>query len=1070
MKNIVRFVALAVVMAVGASILTPMASAVAPIREADVVEQFTPAANNPAHWEEGALECVKFESDPNGGSWGTEWVANGDYALVVIKSAQKNGIFDTVQAGERLGSPSFNGGGNRQDISHIIACYGLVCETTGGVSAPSISHALVLFGGSGVDYKSANHTFGGFGTNGLAINGSAQFPNYSTSFNAGGAVNYITDGYSGMRPTANGGSWATTGFPYSQQAWIDYAAALADAAEADPGAYPNVNVYRTNGGSVTLTNDGGDYPSASTQKLHVVVGTGTVYTTQGQNDKTDGAILAPQAKVDVDKRIHHVHGFVVAAQFIESFAGSNLNNTGLQVHGQIPAALVDVPGDENCVPPTTLPPTTTTVAPIPAVGSLTLECVVDTTYKGAVSVTAGNEVDENGKLHWKVAVVGEGRLFDGRLDPFDTFSAERELDLTPGATVILAQKASVTGTEVILAEAVVPPACPVPVWEGQILDLAVECDSNVTFTVENSGNQDFQYRYYIDTDLQGSANVPAGGTIDVVIPAGDLEAGETITVILLGYSGHVVTPAQQVVYPEPCFVADPAGALDYSTGCDAGIGFTMNNTGNVALTAKLYRDGVLLMSPELPAGTNSGWQLNHGLQITDEGQTARVELYYEDVLIATTGDVVYAGSCFVPAPAGTVQLATECDAPIEGSVVNTGNVDLTFIVTTDGMSTPRLDLLVGETRTTGMATPVEGSSVKIELFDGDTLIDSAEIVHPGECPQPEGDLAIECVVNTDYRITGSVTAADKVAPDGVFYAYVAVDGVSDDRLFTVGTAPFETKEFARTRTLTPGATLVLSQGPWVEGGIQAIASVTVPESCPVAPSGDLSIECVVDDLYDVDAFIDGGSTGVNWLLRIRGGGGIVTQGFVPAFDAETVTLTEAQFDEGLVLVLRAPQNGGKLDSVSVPAPCFAPVSDAETEINVTSECDGDVFGSAVNTGETTVYANVYINDELYFDVDTVIEIGQTFEFSIPASVLDTDDYVEVVAWDLDGELIMASGITYPEPCPPTTTVPPTTVPPTTTVPVPECLGPDDVDPRPQPGPGEPALPAIPQCETPDYTG
>jgi hypothetical protein len=74
--------------------------------------------------------------------------------------------------------------------------------------------------------------------------------------------------------------------------------------------------------------------------------------------------------------------------------------------------------------------------PTPATGSLTIECVVDTTYKGTVSVTAGDEVDENGKLHWKVAVVGEGRLFDGRLDPFQTFGpVEKVLELTPGSTV-----------------------------------------------------------------------------------------------------------------------------------------------------------------------------------------------------------------------------------------------------------------------------------------------------------------------------------------------------------------------------------------------------------------------------------------------------------------------------------------------------------------------------------------------------------------------------------------------------------------------------------------------------------
>ena len=245
------------------------------------------------------------------------------------------------------------------------------CETTGGVSAPSITHALVLFGGPGSDwytYKSANHTFGGGtpGINGLAINGNAGFPNYSTSFDAQGATNYIIGGYTGVRPTANNGSWYEFDFPYTQQEWIEYAAALADAAEADPAAYSNVRVYRPNGGTVTITNDGPDYPSPPNQPLHVVVGEGTVFTTQGQNDKTDGAIIAPEAKVDVDKQISHVDGFVVAAQFIESYAGPNLNNTGLQVHGQSPDAFVDVPGEcvsTTTTTTTTTPTTTTTTAP-----------------------------------------------------------------------------------------------------------------------------------------------------------------------------------------------------------------------------------------------------------------------------------------------------------------------------------------------------------------------------------------------------------------------------------------------------------------------------------------------------------------------------------------------------------------------------------------------------------------------------------------------------------------------------------------------------------------------------------
>jgi hypothetical protein len=247
------------------------------------------------------------------------------------------------------------------------------------IDPPALTHALVLFGDGGeeTDYQSSNHTFGSAGDMyGLAIDGSAQFPNYSTSFTSTGITNYITGGYTGMLPTANGGSWSASGFPYNQQEWIDYANALADAAEADPGSYPYVRVYRLNGGTMSITNDGPDYPDASVQPLHVAVGSGTLRTTQRQNDKTDGAILAPQALVDVNKNIGFIDGWVVAERFVESYAisGSNINNSGLQVHGQMPDALVGV-----CTVEIASATTTTTVAPTTTTEATTTTTVAPTT-------------------------------------------------------------------------------------------------------------------------------------------------------------------------------------------------------------------------------------------------------------------------------------------------------------------------------------------------------------------------------------------------------------------------------------------------------------------------------------------------------------------------------------------------------------------------------------------------------------------------------------------------------------------------------------------------------------------
>ncbi|MCH1436015.1 MAG: hypothetical protein L7U56_10120 [Acidimicrobiales bacterium] len=278
-------------------------------------------------------------------------------------------------------------------------------EGSASCTAPALNHSVVIFGdefSNTFDYISANHTFGNDGAQyerGIAIDGSAYFPNFSTSFTSTGITNYITGNWSGQRPTATGGTWATTGFPYSQQDWIDYANALADAAEADPGAYPNVNVYRLDGGTATITNDGGDYPSTADQKLHVAVGSGTLYTTQGQNDKTDGAILAPEATVNIDKVISHIHGWVVAEMLFESYwSDNNFNNTGLQIHGQNPDAFVDActtstttttaaPTTTTSTTTTTAAPTTTTVAPTTTTAAPTTTTVAPTTTTTTTSTT-----------------------------------------------------------------------------------------------------------------------------------------------------------------------------------------------------------------------------------------------------------------------------------------------------------------------------------------------------------------------------------------------------------------------------------------------------------------------------------------------------------------------------------------------------------------------------------------------------------------------------------------------------------------------------------------------------------
>ncbi len=262
------------------------------------------------------------------------------------------------------------------------------------IDPPALSHALVLFGGNTEPtYSSVNHTFGNSGSQyrrGVSIDGNAKFPNFSTSFDAGGSTSYLTGSHTGNRPNANNGSWSSANPPYSQAQWSAYASALADAAEADPSGYPNVRVYRPEGGRVAATNDGGDYPSTARQTLHVVVGPGEIRQPAGQNDKWDGMVLAPDATVSVTKQnLGYIHGVVIAERFIETIGGRTppQNNTGLQVHGQVPDALVGVCTVEiasattttTVAATTTTEATTTTVAPTTTTTEATTTTVATTT-------------------------------------------------------------------------------------------------------------------------------------------------------------------------------------------------------------------------------------------------------------------------------------------------------------------------------------------------------------------------------------------------------------------------------------------------------------------------------------------------------------------------------------------------------------------------------------------------------------------------------------------------------------------------------------------------------------------
>ena len=1295
-------IALAMSIAITATIVMPTASAVAPIREADSDEQSTPQANEPTYWETDDAECVKFESDPNGGAWGTEWIANGNYSLVVIKSAQTNGTFNGAQAGERLGSPSFNDTNQRQGISHIIACYDLVCETTGG-SAPAVNHSVIVFGGLGEpSYESYNKTFGSHSPEnrgGIAVDGDAVFhPSASSSWNG---LSVITGSASGTGGPSNPSSGP---FPYSQQAWIDYAAALADAAEADPSAYPKVRVYRPEGGTRTITLDGSDVPSADAQTLHVVVGPGTL---NMPNEKVDGAIIAPEATVLVDKSVQHFHGFVVAARFNDT-----TNDNGLQIHGQIPDALVNIPGDETCVPPTTLPPTT--VAPIPDGDvTVTFECDAGITFAWENTGDVGLTI----KQYRDNVLVYDEPVAESTSHAWDI----EHSNLAPGNTA----KVELWDGENLIksAEVTYPGECPIA--SGSIINISVECESDVRYTVVNDGDLEFDHVYTVNGSGETFGTTIAGDTDNFAISADTLEPGDAVVIELLDPESGEPFATETLTYPEPCWVPpiaadcvgnptgmlqvinlspntdgdhvttfmklDPvagdyvpasewttlnwtemgldrfilnASAFDKDTGKayaairgldgeapvliqfdDAGnVGFLgllqwngygviagyvhdgvyyYNNKGvssvsgldglpvyetyaeavsagfvstvltsfprNIAdgadyavmqaadgadwLVWHQHRDGKLYGYPlnsisgppavmdivsgpgvpteyvgapfVAPHGLLIGAKWSHGgkIYMSDNngsgvyvldsidpaGRTANVFATAIDQTIATNsndgfscgeadvpptpptailsiecviddfynvGAEIYGGSlgvnwrlekssgelitegvvpawatetpalaasaqfteglvlvlmsldsdttldskpvpapCFAPVPSASLVLDPECDVDVTGSITNDGETTLYgAIYVNDVLVLPDTEIQIGQK--VDFQIPAldltAGDEIKLLAWDDNEFESARTVVYPEPCPQPVGDLVIECVVNDDYRISGSVTATDAGLAWGLGNRapFLRLDGGR--------TGANVTDSFDDVYTLTPGSTVFLrEQG----AGPDWIAFDTVPEGCPIAPTGDISIKCFEDDLYDVAAEIDGGSVGVKWMIRIKGGGGIVTKGSVPAFDDATIFLPAKQLEQGLVLVLRAPDNGGKLDSVTVPASCFAPVSDALIALD--TECDAEAKGSITNTGETTLIGNVHINDEV-LPGDIEIAPGETEEFILLAELLEEGDVVKLVASGPE-DYEREQALTYPEPCPTTTTVPPTTTVvietpttvPTTTTTVPE---------------------------------
>ena len=103
--------------------------------------------------------------------------------------------------------------------------------------------------------------------------------------------------------------------------------------------------------------------------------------------------------------------------------------------------------------------------------------------------------------------------------------------------------------------------------------------------------------------------------------------------------------------------------------------------------------------------------------------------------------------------------------------------------------------------------------------------------------------------------------------------------------------------------------------------------------CPpppvVEPTAALSIECLVDSDYEVKFGIEAGSEDAEYILRLREGNGMLTDGTVAA-EGDYSEAVIATLDEGMIVVLRI--NGERIKSVVVPAACPEPVEPPTTTV------------------------------------------------------------------------------------------------------------------------------------------
>ena len=126
-------------------------------------------------------------------------------------------------------------------------------------------------------------------------------------------------------------------------------------------------------------------------------------------------------------------------------------------------------------------------------------------------------------------------------------------------------------------------------------------------------------------------------------------------------------------------------------------------------------------------------------------------------------------------------------------------------------------------------------------------------------------------------------------------------------------------------------------------------------------------------------------------------------------------------DEAAPPVDTSTETGDATNTTSTTNPATTPTSEppqSAADVSLAANCDTGATGSVHNTGATTLWAYLTLNDELLAPVDRVLEPGQHADFNVPTGTqLTPGDAIKLVVYDDD--TFNQTNVTYVLDCTPT---------------------------------------------------